>query len=257
MHEPFLSSDLTALNIIALIPVRRGSAGVSNKNMRLIAGVPLLAYTIAAARNSELISRIIVSADDENTASFVRSEGVEAVLHPPELSQDNAPAIGVILWNYRRLIAAQSRIDMFVVLRATTPLRTSTDIKSAVSLLFRNPQADSVVSVVAVPGIHPVRMKRILDNGMLVDAFEGEGYSPRPRQTLEQLYIRNGGIYIGRPEVLDQEHLWGDHCLGYVMPQERSLNINTPFDFAVAELLIKNRGEPSDMSSRTVMPEKL
>jgi CMP-N-acetylneuraminic acid synthetase len=226
--------------IPAIIPVRRGSVELPNKNMRPINGVPLLTYTITAAKQSGAVSRVIVSTDDEAAASLARSEGVEAIFHPSELSADDAPTVGVIVWNYRRL-ATEGAVETLLVLRATSPLRTSADIDNAVNLISRNPDADSLVSVVAIPGMHPIRMKRVLPDGMVVDAFEAEGYSPRRRQTLEQLYLRNGAIYIATARVLDDGRMWGEHCLAYVMPQERSVNINTAFDFEVAELFISRQ----------------
>jgi hypothetical protein len=84
----------------------------------------------------------------------------------------------------------------------------------------------------------PIRLKRVLPDGRLVDGFEPEGLFPRCRQELEALYLRNGAIYAARPHVIDAGGLWGHYCLAYVMPEERSININTEFQLRVAELLI-------------------
>ncbi|MBL8798036.1 MAG: hypothetical protein JNM56_29330 [Planctomycetia bacterium] len=96
------------------------------------------------------------------------------------------------------------------------------------------------MSVEAAVGIHPVRLKRILVDGALKDAFEAEGHSPRRRQDLEPLFRRNGAIYVARAAVTERQGLWGDDCLAYVMPEERSININTEFQFRVAEWAIQH-----------------
>lgn len=230
--------------IPAVIPVRRGSTGLPGKNMHPVDGRPLLSYTIAAAKRSNRLSSVIVSTDDEAIAKFAQDEGAQALLHPQHLSTDGSPTISVVVWNFQRLMSTKLAPDAMAVLRATSPLRTSADIDAAVGLLFSRSDVDSVVSVTPAVGYHPIRLKRI-DEGWLVDAFDGEGHSPRRRQTLETLYIRNGAIYVAKREVLGKGYLWGDHCLPYLMPQERSLNINTRFDLLVAELLIKYSGCPS------------
>jgi CMP-N-acetylneuraminic acid synthetase len=131
--------------------------------------------------------------------------------------------------------------DICVVLRATSPLRTNNDIDAAVRLLIENKAADSVVSVGPAVGVHPVRLKRILPDGRLEDAFEGEGMFPKRRQDFEPLYLRNGAIYAAKTSVIEGGGLWGKHCLAYVMPEERSVNINTDFQFKVAELVMLDR----------------
>jgi len=131
------------------------------------------------------------------------------------------------------------------VLRATSPLRTDRDIDTAVNLLVQDDSIDSVVSVGPAVGIHPVRLKRVLPDGKLVDAFESEGNYPQQRQSFESFYLRNGAIYASRSSIIEGKGLWGPNSLAYVMPEERSININTEFQFRVAELLIRERGAQS------------
>ena len=224
--------------VVAIIPVRGGSKGVTDKNLRLVAGRPLLWYAIEAARRAGQVGRAIVSTESPELADVARANGAEVVLHPPELSGENSPTYPVIRWNLRRMRERQESPLLVVVLRATSPLRTAKDVDAAIELLLSHPEADSVVSVAPAVGIHPIRLKRVCEDGRLVDAFEPEGRSPRRRQELEPLYLRNGAVYVSRPPVIEAGGLWGDHCLAYVMPEERSININTEHQLRVADLLL-------------------
>jgi len=225
-------------DIVALIPARGGSQGVIRKNLRLLAGRPLLWYAVDSALRAASIRSVIVSTDDRKIAEYAASIGAEVVLHPLELSGPESPTYPVVQWNLQRLRDESAEPSLVIVLRATTPLRTSEDIDSAIALLESSPAADSVVSVGLAVGIHPIRLKRVLPDGRLVDGFKSEGLFPRRRQELEPLYLRNGAIYGAKPSVIDAGGLWGRHCLAYVMPEERSININTEFQLRVAELLV-------------------
>lgn len=238
--------------VAAIIPARGGSQGIPRKNLRSLAGKPLLWHTIQSAWDATTLSFTVVSTDDDEIASYAQSLGVEVVRHPPELSTDAAPTYGVIRWDIGELERTGRYPDICVVLRATSPQRVGSDIDAAVTLLLENEEADSVISVGLAVGIHPVRLKRVLRDGSLVDAFEPEGRCPRRRQEFEPLYLRNGAIYATRSSVIADGGLWGSHCLAYVMPEERSVNINTAFQFRIAELLAldgnheaEGQGQPS------------
>lgn len=224
--------------VAAIIPARGGSQGVVGKNMRLLGGKPLIHHTIDAAKRASKVSLIVVSTEDEAIAQYAMSVGVKVLRHPASLSTDSSATYPVIRWALYELEQNGYVIDLCAVLRATTPLRTAADIDSAISMLIANPDADSVVSVRPAIGIHPIRLKRVEPDGRLVDAFESEGNSPKRRQEFERLYLRNGGIYAARRDVIGNDGLWGKHCLAYVMPEERSVNINTDYDFLVAQLLL-------------------
>jgi CMP-N,N'-diacetyllegionaminic acid synthase len=232
--------------VTGIIPVRGGSTGLHRKNLRLLAGKPLIWYTIQAALSAASLNCLVVSTEDDDIAGYVTSLNVEVLRHPPELSTDSSPTYPVIQWVLNRLKLSGRSPHICVVLRATSPLRTDKDIDAAVNLLVQDDSVDSVVSVGPAVGVHPVRLKQILPDGRLVDAFEPEGSYPRQRQSFEPLYLRNGAIYASRSPIIEGEGLWGPRCLAYVMPEERSININTQFQFKVAEFLIEERGEQSD-----------
>jgi CMP-N,N'-diacetyllegionaminic acid synthase len=231
-------------DVIAIIPVRAGSKGVANKNMRLAAGRPLLWYAVSAARAARVIHRTFVSTEDAELAAYAQSLGADVILHPADLSGEDSPTYPVIAWDLQHLHGQGVAPSVVAVLRATSPLRTSADINESVSLLQRSPNADSVVSVTEAVGVHPIRLKRILDDGRIVDAFEPEGTFPRRRQELERLFLRNGAVYAARSTVIEAGGLWGSHCLPYVMPEERSLNINTECQLLVADLLLRHQEHP-------------
>lgn len=161
--------------VVALIPVRGGSMGVVSKNLRVLAGHPLLWYAIESARRATRIHRTIVSTESDEIAEAAQAMGADVVLHPSELSGPDSPTYPVIRWDLHWLRRCQEEPSIVVVLRATSPLRLPEDVDRAVDLLLSRPEADSVVSVGPAVGIHPVRLKRILQDGRLVDAFEPEG----------------------------------------------------------------------------------
>jgi CMP-N-acetylneuraminic acid synthetase len=227
----------TGLRIVGIIPARGGSLGVTGKNLRPLAGKPLIGYTFAAARNSELLSDFIVATESADIANYALAERVDVLSHPSILSSDTASSFPVIEQAVRRL-SNPAPIDICVTLRATSPLNTGEDIDNAIRLLISEDSADSVVSVVAAEGIHPVRLKRVTDSGFIEDAFGSEGPFPKRRQELEKLYVRNGAIYATRAATIERGTLWGSRSLAYIMSEERSININTDFQFRVAELLI-------------------
>jgi CMP-N,N'-diacetyllegionaminic acid synthase len=232
---------MTPTNVIGIIPVRGGSEGVPRKNIKALCGRPLFAYTIEACSKANFLSEFFVSTDDPEIAEIALQLGVQTLLHPRELSTGNAATIGVIRWDRKALIERRKVFSHLAIMRATSPFRTHDDIDSAIRLLSKKTEADSLVSVVATDGQHPIRLKRVDEDGFLVDAYESEGFSPKRRQELEPLFIRNGAIYIAAQEVIDKRGLWGTKCLPFIMPAERSLNINTQFDFLLAELLMAHQ----------------
>lgn len=209
------------------------------KNLRLLAGKPLIAYILAAARTSKLLDDLVVATENAGIAEYAAAEGVGVLLNEPCLSGDSAPSFPVIRQAVRRL-SSPVPFEVCVTLRATSPLNTGEDIDKAIRLLLSDDTAHSVVSVVAVEGVHPLRLKRISNAGFIEDAFGTEGLFPKRRQEFEKLYVRNGAIYATRTSVIDSGSLWGTRSLAYIMPEERSININTDFQFKVAELLVLN-----------------
>jgi len=223
------------MKILGIIPARGGSKGVPGKNIRPLAGQPLIAYTIHAAIASG-IDEIIVSTDDQVIASVAQLYGARVpFMRPAELSSDTAKSIDVAIHGLNTLEQIHNcQFDAVILLQPTAPFRSVEDIRKSISILEKNPDADSVISVVDVQAHHPARMK-YLENGELIDTPFCEEYENQNRQELRPMYIRNGAIYLTRRETLVGGSFKGKKCMAYVMPEMRSSNIDTIYDFDCAE----------------------
>lgn len=226
--------------VLAVIPARGGSKGVPRKNLRILAGKPLVGWTIEAAQAAPSISKIILSTEDEAIASVGRTYGdIVPFMRPDELATDTARTLPVVQHAVRHVESSGAHVDVVVLLQPTTPLRTGSDIESGLNKLFST-GCDSVVSVTDVGGNHPYRMKRLLEGDRLVN-FVDQGFEDmRPRQQLPPVYIREGSIYIARRDlVMDKDTLVGGDVRGLVIPPERTVNIDTEADFERADRLMR------------------
>jgi N-acylneuraminate cytidylyltransferase/CMP-N,N'-diacetyllegionaminic acid synthase len=229
------------LCVVGVICARGGSKGVPHKNIRPLAGKSLIAYTIETALASALIDRIIVSTDDVNIADVAGKYGANVpFLRPAELARDDTPVIDSVLHAMRWLDEHEGyRPDYVMLLQPTSPLRSTEDIDGAVQLA-REKQADSVVSVYSVHQ-HPYWMKRVTKDGRLVD-FLSLDRTYTCRQDLPSVYALNGAIYLARREILlERQTFYTNQTCAYVMPPERSLDIDTLWDFYMTELILKDR----------------
>ena len=227
--------------LIALIPARAGSKGVPGKNIAPVAGKPLIAWTIAAALGAESVASVVVSTDGEEIASVARECGAEVpFMRPAVLAQDHTPGIPVLLHALDWLECHwKVTMDYLVVLQATSPLRTAADIDKAVALA-REKDADAVIGMSEVSS-HPYWTKKISDEGRILDFLHLDTEYPQ-RQSLPPAYVPNGAIYLVRPEVLrSRETVYTDRTYAYVMPGERSLDIDSPWDLYLADLILKDR----------------
>lgn len=228
------------MNILGVIPARGGSKGVTGKNQKDLLGKPLIQYTIEVAVKSNL-SEVIVSTDDRNIASISADLGVNVpFIRPPELSSDTAQSIDVAIHALEFMQEKNvTKYDAVMLLQPTTPFRSFEDINNAIELLNNSSDADSVISVVDVEGHHPARMKFIKD-GILVDPPFCEKVENQNRQELDKMYIRNGAVYLTKSDVILNRSYKGRKCLALLMPNSRSINIDTETDFKLAEWILKN-----------------
>ena len=224
---------------LGIIPARGGSKGVKNKNIKLLAGKPLIAYTIEAAFSSRL-NAVIVSTDSNEIASIAKQNGGNVpFLRPKQLATDRAKAIPVIQHALMEFESKNSiKVDAVMMLQPTTPFRRPEDINQAISLLETS-NADSVISVNNVEGHHPARMKYLDGKGVLIDPPFCEMYENQPRQELKPMYLRNGAIYLTKSETIKLGSFKGKKCMALVMPQQLSVNIDTQFDFDFAEWIYR------------------
>ncbi len=226
-------------NSIVVIPARGGSKTVPGKNVRLIAGKPLLAWSVEAALASAQFSRVIVSTDNAQIADVAKRAGADVpYLRPTELAQDDTSTVAVALhmldWLEQN---GDSLPDWVMVLQPTSPLRTADDINNTVEMTRSG--APSVASVTeAIP--HPYLAGKIRGDGVLygVPALE---LQDNRRQSFPDLYALNGAIYYNRSQAIRTERkMVTADTHAYVMPPERSLDIDSPWDFYLAELILKD-----------------
>jgi len=222
--------------ILGIIPARGGSKGIPGKNIRQVAGKPLIKWAIESAQDSNLITDFYVSTDDVEIAKVARSCGAEVLMRPDNLAQDKTPMIPAVQHACSQAEVINGQYDFIVLLQPTAPQRTGADIDAALNLLIKSKDADSVVSVYMVEDTHPSRMYT-KDNEFLVK------YAEEPagalRQDLDSVYHRNGAIYACDRELLmNDELLIGNKCVAYEMPKERSGNIDDMLDLHITELML-------------------
>lgn len=181
----------------------------------------------------------MLSTDCETIADAGRKLGVEVpFLRPPHLAQDDTPTIPVLQDVVQRLESSEQHFDAIFTLQPTNPLRIHSDIDGAIELLASS-EADSVISFVDVGERHPARMKFIDHSGQVIDPPFAEQFEGQRRQDLESLYLRDGSVYLTRRNVLmNQNSIKGNQCLAWLMPAQRSCNIDEPFDIFMVEHML-------------------
>lgn len=226
--------------IIAIIPARGGSKGVLKKNSRLIAGKPLIYYTIRASQGCKYIHRTVVSTDDDEIMSISLAEGATGIKRPAELSNDDSPTMDAIFHVLEQCETLGMHPDTVVLLQPTSPLRTSSDIDAALDL-FLHSECDSVISV--VEATHPPQWNMVIEGSYLRPLFD-EMLLKMRRQDLPHSYLPNGAIYIASIEVLKRNlSFYCPKTKPYIMAAEKSIDIDSEFDLFFAESLIKWRSD--------------
>lgn len=222
---------------LALIPARGGSKSIPRKNIREIAGKPLIAWTIEAALAAKGIARVVVSTEDEEIAAVARAWGAEVpFMRPAELATDDAPGIAPVL----HAVECLPEHEDVLLLQPTSPLRGRHDIERLLALAGKA-AAPSVVSVTQVSG-HPAWMFRMAADARLERFMADDGASRR--QDLPILYALNGAMYWVRTDWLRrQKGLVGADTVGFVMDEEASVDIDTMLDWKLAELLLNDRAK--------------
>lgn len=229
------------MKISAIIPARSGSQSIPNKNIATVADKPLIAWTIEASKSAPSIDRVIVSTDSRKIADIGEKYGAEIpFLRPPELAQDDTPGIEPIIHAVNWLENHDNyRPDYVICLQPTSPLRNSGDIEAAVRLAI-DKEADAVVSL-TFPEHHPYWMKKIDSEGRMNDFFQTDKPYPR-RQELPPAYALNGAIYLARRDILLKQGSWyTESTYAYIMPPERSIDVDSSWHLSLAELLLRER----------------
>lgn len=225
------------MRTLGVIPARGGSKGVRGKNLRPLAGRPLIAFTADAARESHRLSRLIVSTDDPAIQEVARGLRLEVpFMRPKELAQDETPMLPVLQHAVRTMAGQGFTADAVVLLQPTSPLRRGEHIDRAIDLL-ESTGAESVVTVVEVPHqFNPASVMRL----------EGERLRPfldgpmiLRRQDKPPAFARNGpAVLVVRTDVLERGSLYGDDCRPLVMSPEESVDVDSAADFETLERLL-------------------
>lgn len=231
-----MSDDTAPLRVLAVIPARGGSKGVPRKNVRMLAGKPLIVWTIEAAQRAQTLDRIVVSTDDPEIASVARSAGAQVCMRPAELAGDTTPTEPVLLHVLDALAAEDGyQPDALALLQCTSPLRGADVIDRCVRLLAES-ACDAVMTV--TPMQHWYLCGRIGEG----DLFEPEyDYARRPfSQQMPEKFRENGACYVTRTTCLrtHRNRLGGDVR---VLPLDvvRSIDIDSEADFLLAEEAIR------------------
>lgn len=226
--------------ILAVILARGGSKAIPKKNLSLINNIPLISYTITEAKKSKLIDDIVVSSDDDEIRITSIQYGAQAPFkRPKKLSTDTAKPVDCDLHATKFMEKLlNKKYDIVVELLCTNPFKNSFDIDSA---LYKQIElnVDSVIGVMRLDDHHPIRIKKIED-GYIRDFCFKEIPESRRQDLKPDAYIRNGSIYSMRRDLLEKGIRYGtDKSLAYIMPRERTLNIDEPMDLVIADILMK------------------
>ncbi len=229
------------LRVLGVITARGGSKGVPRKNIRLLGEKPLIAWTIDAARASTLLTDCVVSTDDEEIARVAREHGGRApFLRPAELATDTAKSIPVALHALDWIAEQEGKtFDAVMILQPTSPFRRAEDIDACIEKMEAT-ECDSVMSMKRLEDFTLPKIKRLAGDQIL-PWFVDEGKESAQRDATAPAYKRNCAVYLTRVNALRQNDLFGADSRAHVMPEERSLDINTPFDFAFAQFLAERQ----------------
>lgn len=221
--------------ILAIIPARAGSKGVKNKNKRQVCGKPLIQYSIESAKKSALLTDIVVSTDDEEILLLAESLGVLTKKRKDNISNDSSAielSIMEVLENY-------TDYDTIVLLQPTSPLRDQFDIDNAIRQFEESDKTRTLTSVTKVDDHHPARMYK--NNSGILLPLDPVNYHKR-RQDLEELFIRNGCLYIfDKRNFFKEKKVITKETLTFEMSAEKSVNVDRELDLLLLQLVIEQR----------------
>jgi CMP-N,N'-diacetyllegionaminic acid synthase len=228
------------MRILSLIPARGGSKRLPGKNIRLLGGKPLIKWTIDAAMGVSEICDILISTDSPHIASICRdSQVLIPWLRPPELSSDNASSVEVAIHALEWYESEKGVVDGVLLLQPTSPFRTKNTIEKGISL-FQDSGKRSIVGVSLISGGHPLQAVKLDAEGKISPFFENEMSNNRS-QDLPDAYAINGSFYLLSPNDLKiNKSFLTTESLALVIDSEgEALDIDTSFDFLIAEMMVK------------------
>jgi CMP-N,N'-diacetyllegionaminic acid synthase len=226
--------------ILGIVPARAGSKRLPRKNLLPLGGKPLVERVIEASLEARLLDRIVVSSDDPEVLELARRIDASLPLRrPPELASDASPAIDYVRHALKASEEAneEDKVEVVVIVQPSSPLTLPDDIDRTVELLLRT-GADSAVSVMKLDhALNPLKLK-VMKGDRLLPYLEDEAGRMASHE-LPEVYIRNGAVYATRRETINGGLIIGADCRGYVMPRERSVDINEWLDYQFVCFLVQ------------------
>lgn len=224
------------MNICTIITARGGSKGIPRKNIKLLNGKPIIAYSIEPSNSSDLIENTYVTTEDNEILKISKEYGAKLIKRPDYLSQDTSSSVDVVLHALDYLEKNNNLPDFFVLLQPTSPLRSKEDIENAINLFTKN-ECDALISVCEID--HSAMMRFVFTDKFLEPICD-ENFLNTRRQDLPSNYYPNGAIYITTPEsIRKNKTFYPKRTIPYIMPKERSVDLDTEFDFKLTEFLLK------------------
>lgn len=228
------------MKFLAIIPARGGSKGLPGKNIKILHGKPLIAYTIEEAKKSKYINEIHVSSDDRKILALAESLGIKTkFVRPKELATDTSAAIDTYLFCIEEYKTKHNLLfDAVIILQPTSPLRTVEDIDACIEL-FMNKNADSIISYTKES--HPIFWNKYIDTeGKIYPIFD-DVIDVKNRQDYTKTYYPNGSVYVFKIDLLKKRQYFSEKTFAYIMPRNRSVDIDTIEDFEYAEFLMSRK----------------
>lgn len=235
--------------ILAVITARGGSKGIPGKNIKDLGGKPLIAYTIKVAKDSKLITDLIVSTDDKEIADVCREYKADVpFIRPAELASDTANHVDVMQHAVNFMENKLGiKFDYIIVLQPTSPFRKAEDIDLTIQKLIDYPEADSAVSMTEIEDNHPIKIKK-MEGDFVLPYCIAEPEKGR-RQDFPKAYKRSGAVYVMKRKILMEDgEIFGKRIVGHIVPKERSIDIDTPLHWIQTEYMLEKLKEKGDFS---------
>lgn len=242
------------MKILGVITARGGSKSIPRKNIKELAGKPLIAWTIEAATSSNVFGRVILSTDDDEIAAIGKKFGAEVpFMRPKELAEDTTPHLPVMQHAVNWLKEHEGyEPDFVAILQPTAPLRQAFHLREAIELLQKT-NADSVVAMVEIPGHNsPYWAVKVDEQGLGTLLLSGDPIRKRipRRQSLPKAYTHSGALYCFRTKLLFdpiEPNFYGDKVAAYIMDSKYNVNIDDPEDWVLAEAAVKKLSEAGEV----------
>ena len=234
---------INSKKVLALIPARGESKGLSGKNIKKLLGKPLINWSIDTVKESKYIDAVIVSTDSIDIAEIARNAGAEVpFMRPEELASDTAKRIDVI-YHALDFLENENRIyDYLIFIEPTSPLRDVEDIDKALEKLDENKVAGSIVSIGLSESSHPEFLSRLEND--FITPYSSDSFDFKRRQDIEKLYFFDGSFYISKTKALREKgEFYHNETMGFILSKEKNFEIDDIIDFIIIEALIQAKDQ--------------